>query len=120
MRILSAIDTHVRHRELLRALNHGVERVFYFRSQRDASAQAEAEAGSMKSCLDPICFPACGTWKTRFALATRHVDDGRRIVAQQRKLISEGFGGRDAAQLLKALRHRWEADLDRLLGERVK
>ena len=56
------------------------------------------------------------------AIATRHVDEGRRIVAQQRKRVAENGAGSDAADLLQTFERSleiFESDLDRLLKERV-
>ena len=51
------------------------------------------------------------------ALARRHVEEGRRIVEQQRKLIAEKRLGPDAADLLKTFERSleiFEADLAKL------
>ena len=54
-------------------------------------------------------------------VATRHVEQGRRIVEQQRKRIAEGGAGPGAMELLKTFEQSlaiFEADLARLLRER--
>ena len=55
------------------------------------------------------------------AMATRHVEEGRRIVERQRKLIAEERGGADANDLLRTFERSleiFEGDLDRLISER--
>jgi len=56
------------------------------------------------------------------AMATRHVDEGRRIVAEQRKRVTENTAGPDAAALLQTFQRSleiFEYDLDGLLRERA-
>jgi len=55
------------------------------------------------------------------SLARRHVEEGRRIVERQRKLIAEKRSGFDATDLLKTFERSleiFEGDLERLLRER--
>ena len=55
------------------------------------------------------------------ARATRHVEEGRRIVAQQRKLISEGRAVPNAIELLETFERSlkiMEDHLELLLRER--
>jgi len=55
------------------------------------------------------------------ALARRHVEEGRRIVERQRKLIAAKRVGPDAADLLKTFERSleiFEGDLARLLQDK--
>jgi hypothetical protein len=57
------------------------------------------------------------------AMATRHVDEGRRIVAEQRKRVADNNAGPDAAGLLQTFERSleiFEYDLDGLLRERAE
>ena len=66
-------------------------------------------------------IPVMSCRKDAIAIATRHVEEGRRIVTQQRKLISEGLAVPNAVELLRTFEQSlkiFEADLERLLRER--
>lgn len=61
-----------------------------------------------------------GILEDRIAVATRHVDEGRRIVEQQRKRISEGSADAESVALLRIFEQSleiFEAYLDRLYKE---
>lgn len=63
------------------------------------------------------------TLEDKIALAHWHVEEGRRIVEQQRKLIAEKHGGPDALDLLRTFERSlaiFEGDLERLIQERER
>jgi hypothetical protein len=73
------------------------------------------------NAAQPIFFPDMGNLEIRIALASRHVDEGRRMVEQQRQLIAKHGPQPDTVALLKTFEQSLEifqADLERLLEER--
>ena len=78
--------------------------------------RARCRGTTCKAFMSPAALRAM-----RPAVAAHHVDEGRRIVEQQRRRIAESGAGSDEVDLLKTFEHSlaiFEADLARLLKER--
>jgi hypothetical protein len=61
-----------------------------------------------------------GNLDEAIALARKHVEEGRRIVERQQKLVAENRSGPDGFALLKTFERSleiFEGDLDRLLKQ---
>ena len=71
----------------------------------------------------PLNFLIMKFLDVKIDLATRHVQEGRCFIEQQRKPVAEKRGGRDGLLLLvtyERVQKILESDLDRLLAERDK